>query len=460
MNQGSPAGDKSLRVLVVSGDASLEEEFRSALARIPDRQGSVYFADTYRAAVDMATRRQPNFVLIEIDRDANEVAGLAKDLQDVVPDAAIAAAFNPDQFDQGRNERDTIIELLRSQVRDFLRRPISATELRNAFDRLFTRATTAAAAQSQGRVAAFLSNKGGVGKSTLAVNVATGLALRHPDEVLLIDTSLQVGTCAMLLDLKPTTSIVDAIRERDRLDRTLLRHLTLRHGTGLRLLAAPPDALEGAEVDDDAISRIINLARRSFKYVIVDTFPILDSVMMTILDTTDIAFVVIQGTAPAVAGIARLLPVLDGLGLNAARQRLILNYNYKSFLGDLKPADIAGRLDRTIDYVVPYESRVLASMNTGTPHILNARRWHRFGRVLKNIVTDLDVFAGDAGSASPESALRGIRPTQVRLKADSTADAGRVPASSSDVGRVPLSRRSGEADPALIDVRIDRGEVL
>jgi hypothetical protein len=99
-------------------------------------------------------------------------------------------------------------------------------------------------------------------------------------------------------------------------------------------------------------------------------------------------------------------------------------------------------------------------MNTGTPHILNARRWHRFGRVLKNIVTDLDVFAGDAGSASPESALRGIRPTQVRLKADSTADAGRVPASSSDVGRVPLSRRSGEADPALIDVRIDRGEVL
>src|SRR6185503_7287167 len=227
---------------------------------------------------------------------------------------------------------------------------------------------------AQGRVAAFLSNKGGVGKSTLSVNVACGLALRHPDEVLLIDASLQVGTCAMLLDLKPTTSIVDAVRERDRLDKTLLRHLALRHGTGLRLLAAPIDALEGAEVDDEAIARIINMARRSFKYVIVDTFPMLDSVLMTILDVTDVALIVVQGTAPAIAGAARLLPVLGGL----------------------KPGDIADRLDRTLEYVVPYEHRVLTSMNTGTPHILRSRRWERFGRVVNQIVGDLDVLAVDA----------------------------------------------------------------
>jgi pilus assembly protein CpaE len=264
---------------------------------------------------------------------------------------------------------------------------------------------------SQGRVAAFLSNKGGVGKSTLSVNVACALALRHPDEVLLIDTSLQVGTCAMLLDLKPTTSIVDAIRERDRLDKTLLRHLTLRHGSGLRLLAAPIDALEGAEVDDDAISRIINMARRSFNYVIVDTFPLLDSVLMTILDVTDVAFVVVQGMAPAVAGIARLLPVLEGLGLPASRQRLVLNYNYKPFLGNLKPSDIADRLQRTLDYVVPYESRVLASMNTGSPHILHSRRWERFGRTINQLVTDLDVFAVDpaAESAAPHAVERRVQ---------------------------------------------------
>jgi len=400
MNAGQPSdSDKSLRVLIVGGDRSLEEEFRNALSRVPDRQGVIHFADTYREAVEVATRRQPTFILIEIDRDVGEVAALSKDLQELAPESAIAGAFNPDRLEQGQSESATIIELLRAQVRDFLRRPLSTTELRAVLDRLFSRLPGAAPA-AQGRVAAFLSNKGGVGKSTLSVNVACGLALRHPDEVLLIDASLQVGTCAMLLDLTPTTSIVDAIRERDRLDKTLLRHLTLRHASGLRLLAAPIDALEGAEVDDDAISRIINMARRSFTYVVIDTFPMLDSVLMTILDVTDVAFVVVQGMAPAVAGIARLLPVLEGLGLQASRQRLVLNYNYKPFLGDLRPSDIADRLDRTIDYVVPYEHRVLASMNTGSPHVLHARRWERFGRTINQVVDDLDVFAVDAARES------------------------------------------------------------
>jgi len=381
--------DKNLRVLIIGTDPVLEEEFRSALSRIPDRKGSVYSVDTYRDALDAARRRQPNLILIEIDRATSEITTLSRDLQGLVPDAAIAAAFVPDRLDHGQSEGATVIELLRAYVRDFLRRPLSATELRGLIDRLFTR-RSAAGAGAHGRVAAFLSNKGGIGKSTLAVNVACALALRHPDEVLLIDTSLQIGTCAMMLDLKPATSIVDAIRERDRLDKTLLRHLTLRHGSGLRLLAAPADALEASEVNDEAIARIVNLARRSFEYVIIDTFPILDSVLMTILDVADLDFVVVQGMAPAVAAVARFLPVIEGLGVPQSRQRLVLNYNYKPFLGNLQPVDIADRLQRTLDYVVPYERRVLTSMNTGSPHILHSRRWERFGRSINTIVDALD----------------------------------------------------------------------
>lgn len=411
--------DKSLRVLIVAADPALADEFQGALSRVPDRQGTIYSAGTHRDAVETARRRQPNLIVVEIDRPAAEIAALAKELQAEAPDAAIAAAFVPDRLEQGQSEGATVIELLRAQVRDFLRRPLSTTELRAVLDRLFSRQAGPSAPAAQGRVAAFISNKGGVGKSTLAVNVACGLALRHPEDVLLIDTSLQVGTCAMLLDLKPTTSIVDAIRERDRLDRTLLRHLTLRHGSGLRLLAAPVDALEGVEVEDEAIARVLNMARRSFKYVIIDTFPLLDSVLMTTLDATDVAFIVVQGLAPAVAGVARLLPVLEGLGLPAARQRLVLNYNYKPFLGNLQPSDIANRLQRTLDFVVPYEGRVLPSMNTGSPHILHTRRWERFGRTINHLVEDLDQWT--VPSTSPgtgaENAAAQV-PIERRSKAD------------------------------------------
>jgi pilus assembly protein CpaE len=405
----SADGDKNLRVLIVGTDPVLEEEFRSALSRIPDRKGTVHSVDTYRDALEAARRRQPNLILIEIDRATSEITTLSRDLQGLVPDAAIAAAFLPDRMDHGQSEGATLIELLRAHVRDFLRRPLAATELRGVIDRLFTRRSGAATAH--GRVAAFLSNKGGIGKSTLAVNVACGLALRHPDEVLLIDTSLQIGTCAMMLDLKPTTSIVDAIHERDRLDKTLLRHLTLRHGSGLRLLAAPADALEASEVNDEAIARIVNMARQSFEYVIIDTFPILDSVLMTILDVADLDFVVVQGMAPAVAATARLLPVLEGLGVPQSRQRLVLNYNYKPFLGNLQPIDIADRLQRTLDYVVPYDRRVLTSMNTGSPHILHSRRWERFGRSINAIVDALDSWNVTAPTEAPARA-----PMERRLK--------------------------------------------
>jgi len=397
--------DKSLRVLIVGTDSVLEDEFNSALLSVPDRQAVVTFANTHRDAVDAARRRQPDFALIDIDGDIGAIAALTRDLQELVPGTVVVGAFKVDRGDPSRSDGSTIIELLRVQMRDFIRRPVSGTELREVIDRLFSRVAETSAA-GQGRVAAFLSNKGGVGKSVLAVNVACGLALHHPEDVLLIDTSLQVGACAFMLDLKPATSIADAVRERDRLDRTLLRHLSLKHGSGLRVLAAPADALDGADVDDEAIGRIINLARRSFKYVIVDTFPAIDSVLMTILDLADLAYVVTQGTAPAIAGIARLLPVLDGLGVTTTRQRLVLNQNYRPFLGDLRPVDIADRLQRTIDYVVPYDKRVLVSMNTGSPQILQAKPWHRFGRAINQIVDDLDGFAVDGvRSIGPASGL-------------------------------------------------------
>ena len=406
MASARDGGDRTLRALLVSADRTMEDEFLSALARA-DRQGAVYVADNYAEAVDMARRRQPNFVLIAVDRPAGDVAALSRELRDVAPGAGIAAALSPGSVEQDPSGNATIIELLRAQVQDFGQRPLSATELRDVLGRLSSRATgaTGADAASQGRIVSFVSNKGGSGKSTLAVNVACALALRYPDDVILIDTSLQLGMCAMLLDIQPTTSIVDAIRERDRLDRTLLRHLALRHGTGLRLLAAPTDTLEAAEVSDEAVARIVNLAARSFPYVIVDTFPLLDSLLMAILDLSDLAFVVAQGTAPAVAGIARLLPVLDGLGLPASRQRLVLNYNYSPFLGNLQPSDIANRLNRTIDYVVPYDKRVLQSANTGVPPIVHARRWHRFSRVMTQMAEDLsEATAGAPADAQRETA--------------------------------------------------------
>jgi len=431
------AVDRRLQILVVGSETGFPDEFQTAFAGIPDRRGVVHFAATHRQAIDVARDRQPDFVVASIGRDVRGLTTFCRELYQIVPGVVIAAAFQPDRLGEGDSESAVIIELLRAEVRDFLRRPLSTTELRDVLDRLLARRTSAAPA-SRGRLVSFVSNKGGVGKSTLAVNVACALAERHAGQVLLVDTSLQLGICALMLDLKPTTTIVDAVRERERLDETLLRRLTLPHASGVRLLAAPGDALEAAEVTDEAVARILNLARRAFEYVVVDTFPMLDNVVLAALDASDVIYVVLQGTAPSVAGVARFLPVLEGLGFPPSRHRIVLNRNYKRFLGDLTAADIETRLGRPIAHVVPYEKRILVSMNTGTPYIVRAARWRGFGRVVTDIADAVDGFADQ--TASDLEVQPSAEHARARVGQDRRSGVDRR---MRDIGRPQGERRSG-----------------
>ena len=155
-----------------------------------------------------------------------------------------------------------------------------------------------------------------MGKSTSALNAACGLAVRHPQRVLLIDASLQMGVCASLLDLTPATSISDIVREDGRLDETLIRQLAVPHSSGLHLLAAPAEAVEAGEIDDEVMSRILTLARHAYDFVIVDTFPMLDRAIVAVLDLSDRAYVVVENVVPTVLGAVKLVEVLRSLGVS------------------------------------------------------------------------------------------------------------------------------------------------
>jgi pilus assembly protein CpaE len=194
-----------------------------------------------------------------------------------------------------------------------MRRPISSTDIDQFLDRQIRR-NQVRTSSGRGKVVSFFTYKGGVGKSTLAVNTACSLARRFPERVLLIDGSIQMGICAPMLDLNPTTTMTDAVREAKRLDETLVRQLASHHSSGLHVLAAPTDAREGALVDEEVVARVINLARRTYDYVVVDTFPMIDRVMLTILDVSDCAYLITEGIVPVLQGTLHMLHVLDDIG--------------------------------------------------------------------------------------------------------------------------------------------------
>lgn len=395
---------RSLQLLVIAEDESLVDEVRDALERVRDVRAQVHAESSLRRALEWARDRRPELVVVSAEGGADGLRAAGEGVFEASRESLVVAAYRADEI----GEPGALIPAVRASVRDFVQRPVSSLELEQVLRRLLDGG--AAGGTTRGRVVSFVSNKGGVGKSTLATSTACLLAQRHPDRVLLVDASLQLGVCASLLDLECETTLADAARQTERLDDELLRTLSVRHECGLRLLAAPRDALDAADVGEQSISRVITVARRSFDFVVVDTFPMVDSVALAILDLSDLVEVVISGLVPNVLGAEAFLGVLGKLGLPEERQRLVLNSSHPGFGGSLRPVDVATRLDRTLDHVVPYSRRVLAAVNSGRPAVLGLRRFGRFGRALSGVVDEIDALrerAGAHGLENPRAELGG-----------------------------------------------------
>lgn len=384
-------------ILIVGPDPKLQPECAAALAAVNDIPHTAHYIADFRQGVESLRSRRPHVALVEMGSDTSVLRGFAEEAAVASPETIVVAMFSPQVFGPDISESAILIGAIRAGVKDFLRRPVSSNEL----EQLLTRMVRGRPAEPgrRGNIVSFISNKGGVGKSTLAVSVASKLGRARPGRVLLVDASLQMGVCSTMLDLRPATTLTDAARGRDRLDETLLRQLATPHPCGLHVLAAPASAVEAAEVNDDVMSRVLTLARRTYDLVLVDSFPLLDGVVMAVLDLSDRSYIVLESTVPTVLGAAKLLGLLDELEFPRERQRLVLN-RYVSFAGNLKPRDVATRLGRTIDHVVPFHKKVVISANTGRPYALSATRFFGFGRALGDLAAEIESVGPIAPAAS------------------------------------------------------------
>ena len=206
-----------------------------------------------------------------------------------------------------------------------------------------------------------------------------------------------MGVAAALLDLQPEATLTDIAREVDRLDPTMIRQTAAVHSSGLHLLAAPADAVEAMEIDDLLMVRILTLARQTYDVVIVDTFPMFDRVVIAALDLSDRVYVVLENVVPTLLGGIKLLRVLERIGYPAARQSVILNRQQR-IAGSLSVEDVAERMGRDIDHVLPYDKKVVAAANCGVPIAMAPIRLGGFSRALATLA---DEVAGHFDPAAP-----------------------------------------------------------
>ncbi|RCS54468.1 hypothetical protein DTL42_04820 [Bremerella cremea] len=391
------------QILIVSRDAKLRDEVQELLASLGERALVAAFAQDNRQAVEIARARTPEIALVEMRESSLPIQVFARELTAISPDTSVVGIIRDGLFTNGSSESEILIDVLRSGVKDFLHYPFALGELEDLVRRIKKNALKQPA--KLGAVVAFVSNKGGVGKSTMAINTAVGLAQQFPDRVLLVDASLQLGVAASMLDVHPNATLTEVANEQSRLDTTLIQEMTVPHSSGLHLLAAPRDAVEAARVNDEVITQVLSLARRTYDFVIVDTFPVFDAISLAILDLTSRAFVVTENVVPTLLGTARLIELLEKFSYPAEQTEIILNRQQR-VTGSLSKEDIAARLGRGIDWIFPFDRNVISSANTGIPIAITARGYFGFGRELKRLIRDVASIRTDGrtnGVAFPES---------------------------------------------------------
>ncbi|GAA5505425.1 AAA family ATPase [Novipirellula caenicola] len=416
-------------VLILSTDDKIVEEAKLAFDGLGDNTPRFRLVKQSSHLFEALRTQSISLVLIEFSADAKELTGVVNQIRSASPQPRVAAILRPEGFPENVNESAALIDAMRCGVCDFLRRPLSTADL----SRLISQHPTSNAGGSSstskplGRVVSFISNKGGVGKSTLSTNAAVAIARRGKQSVLLIDGSIQMGVAAALLDLRPSATLTDLARESDRLDPTMIRQTAAVHSSGLHLLAAPADAVEAMEIDDLLIARIITLARQTYDVVIVDTFPMFDQVVIAALDLSDRVYVVLENVLPTLLGGVKLLSVLERIGYPAERQSVILNRQQR-VTGSLSVDDVADRLQRDIDHVLPFDKKVMAAANCGVPIAMATIRFSGFSRALEELASDV---AGQLDSTESRVVLN----EQPLVAPDPVADESPFSSSTGEIDR-------------------------
>ncbi|WP_370249966.1 CpaE family protein [Nocardioides sp.] len=220
-------------------------------------------------------------------------------------------------------------------------------------------------ARQHGRIITVFSPKGGVGKTTMAVNLALALTEGGARRVCLVDLDLAFGDVAITMQLFPTHSIEHAIGSEDSLDQEMLDGLLTRHHDSLMVLAAPthPDVRE--RVSPALVAQVLHLLRESFDYVVVDTAPAFDDQVLTALDATDECVIVATLDVPTLKNVKVALETLEMLHVAEGHRHLLLN-RADDAVG-ISSDKVEAILGMPVAVEVASSTDVAASTNAGTP---------------------------------------------------------------------------------------------
>lgn len=399
-----------IKVLIVDDIEETRDHLGKLLSFEPDMNvaGSVASGDE---AISLAGEKDIDVILLDINMPVTDGIDTAEQLSVKAPSSAIIMM-------SVQGEPDYLRRAMLAGAREFLVKPFSSDELAASIRQVHQRERqkvhrfaapppavvghAEAPRRGPGKVVTFFSPKGGVGRTTLAVNFAVAAKTEQDMRVALVDGGLQFGDVGVLLNLNPKNqSIADVAREMASGDMETLDPTLVDHSTGVRVLMAPPSPEMAELITPDHVSKIVSALRMTHDLVVIDCSPLLQDVSLAFLDHSDIVFAVLTLEITNIKSIRQFLAVVDQLGYPDEKVRLLLNRADSGY--GIREQDVESSIGRKISHRVVSDGRtVVYALNRGIPFVVAARQT----RVSEDIVGIVKSVLAEEPEVPAEIALR------------------------------------------------------
>lgn len=311
-----------------------------------------------------SAEQMPDVVFLDLAREPEPFFAFANQLRRMRPTVkliACSAAVPP--------QPSLLLEAMRSGVQDFLGKPVQPDSLKDLLLRIAQDSSTKEF-PSQDKLIVVMGAKGGVGTTTVAVNLGVQLASFANKRTVLLDFARPLGNVHLLLDLHPKFGIRDAVESLDRLDSHFLAGLLTRHKTKLEILGGATQPEEWQSIDVNVLDRVVNVTQNSFDIVLLDIGSQFSTEWANILRMARMILIVAEANVPSLWTLERRLLALKGFGISQERARIIINRWHKGDDEVLK--SIQKDINRPIFASLPNDFRKASqAVNLGTPILEN-----------------------------------------------------------------------------------------
>ena len=377
-----------IRVVIVDDIRETRNNIKTLL-EFSDRIEILGEAENGEEAVQFVTRMKPDIMLMDINMPVKDGIRATEEISVSFPDVSVIIV-------SVQGEQEYLRKAMAAGAREFITKPFSSDDLINTIIKVYEveqkrkeKIAPKIEEEVKSKVITIFSTKGGVGKTTLASNIAVAIVRETKKRVAILDLDLQFGNMGVFLNVLIKNTIMDLVKETSDFDSKLVEEYMISHYSGVKVLLAPTKPEYAEFITSVHIERIIKSLKETYHYIIIDTPTNLNEVTLTALDLADKILFVSGLDLPTIKNTKDGIGIMESLHYSKEKLHIVVNKSTEQF--GIKNKDFEETVKYPIWASIPEDSQtVITSINKGFPFVLTRSET----KVAKGILDITDELVG------------------------------------------------------------------